>query len=63
MSKQEMGGVSLDREKQKNKELSIDQAVERVRKALQQIQYGEITIKVEAGKPIWVDKHERERVG
>lgn len=43
--------------------LSIDDAVLRVRKALTEIGYGEVVVKVEAGKPIWVDKHERERVG
>lgn len=43
--------------------LSIEDAVSRVRKALAEIGYGEVVIKVEAGKPIWVDKHERERVG
>ena len=45
------------------KQLSIEQTLEAVKKALKQIQYGEIVIKVQAGKPIWVDKHERERVG
>lgn len=30
---------------------------------MDQIQYGEIIIKVQGGKPIWVDKYERERVG
>ncbi len=44
-------------------EISIDQALQKVRKGLEQIKYGEIVIKVENGKPIWVDKHERERVG
>jgi hypothetical protein len=43
--------------------LSIEDAVSRVRKALAEIGYGEVVVKVEAGKPIWVDKHERERVG
>jgi hypothetical protein len=27
------------------------------------VQYGEITIKMQAGKPIWVDSVKRERVG
>ncbi len=43
--------------------LSIEETLQRVRKGLEQIKYGEIVIKVENGKPIWVDKHERERVG
>ncbi len=43
--------------------MSIDETMMKVRKGLEQIRYGEIVIKVENGKPIWVDKHERERVG
>lgn len=43
--------------------MSIDQTLEKVRKGLEQIKYGEIVVKVENGKPIWVDKYERERVG
>lgn len=43
--------------------LSIEAALASVRKALSEIRYGEVTIKVEGGKVIWVDKHERERVG
>lgn len=42
---------------------AIESAIQRVRRALGQIRYGEVIIKVEAGKPIWVDKFERERVG
>jgi hypothetical protein len=45
------------------KGLSIEEALKKVRKGLEQIQYGEIIVKVENGKPIWVDKYERERVG
>lgn len=43
--------------------ISKVEALQRVSKALDEIQYGEITIKVQGGKPIWVDKYERERVG
>ena len=43
--------------------LSIEAALASVRKALSGIRYGEVIIKVEGGKVIWVDKHERERVG
>ena len=43
--------------------LSKNDVLERVSKALDQIRYGEIVIKVQGGKPIWVDKYERERVG
>jgi hypothetical protein len=45
------------------KGLSIEEALRKVRKGLEQIKYGEIIVKVENGKPIWVDKYERERVG
>lgn len=43
--------------------ISKDEAIRLVSRALDQIQYGEIIIKVQGGKPIWVDKFERERVG
>jgi len=43
--------------------ISKDDVLERVSRALDQIQYGEIIIKVQGGRPIWVDKYERERVG
>lgn len=43
--------------------LGTEDAVSRVRKALTEIGYGEVVVKVEVGKPIWVDSHERERVG
>lgn len=42
---------------------AIEDAFRRVRKAIGEIRYGEVIVKVEAGKPIWVDKYERERVG
>jgi hypothetical protein len=46
-----------------NKALSIREALNRVEEALKSIKYGEIIIKVQNGKPIFVDKYERERVG
>jgi hypothetical protein len=46
-----------------NKSLSIREALTRVEEALKTIKYGEIIIKVQNGKPIFVDKYERERVG
>lgn len=46
-----------------NKELSVREALKRVEEALKSIKYGEIIIKVQNGKPIFVDKYERERVG
>ncbi len=32
-------------------------------KALMEVQYGEINIKMQAGKAVWVDSIKRERVG
>lgn len=46
-----------------SKSLSISEAVRKVEEALKSIKYGEIIIKVQNGKPIFVDKYERERVG
>lgn len=46
-----------------NKVMSISETLKRVEAALKSIQYGEIIIKVQNGKPIFVDKYERERVG
>ena len=46
-----------------NKSMSISEAVKKVEEALKTIKYGEIIIKVQNGKPIFVDKYERERVG
>lgn len=45
-----------------NKSMSLSEAVIKVEEALKSIKYGEIIIKVQNGKPIFVDK-ERERVG
>lgn len=59
-----MRGQTLDRTRQGNPaNISKDEVLQRVSAALDQIQYGEIIIKVQGGKPIWVDKYERERVG
>lgn len=46
-----------------NKSMSISEALKKVEEALKTIKYGEIIIKVQNGKPIFVDKYERERVG
>ena len=55
------GGFSLEK-KVIPVTMSIEEALVKVRKGLEQIKYGEIIIKVENGKPIWVDRYERERV-
>jgi len=43
--------------------LSRAEALSRVEKALAEVKYGTIEVKVEAGVPIWVLKHVRERAG
>lgn len=45
------------------KALSKEEALKLVAQALDQVEYGEVTIKIQGGKPVWVDKYERERVG
>lgn len=44
-------------------ELSAKDALAKVAKAMKEVEFGEIIIKMQGGKPIWVDKYERERVG
>lgn len=43
--------------------VDMEQIMEKVIKALEGLEYGEVVIKVQGGKVIWVDRHERERVG
>lgn len=52
-----------NRKVENSKAMSIGEALRRIEAALESIQYGEIIIKVQNGKPIFVDKYERERVG
>jgi hypothetical protein len=37
--------------------------LDKVTQALQDLRFGEVIIKVQGGKVIFVDRHERERVG
>lgn len=53
----------MEPRKEDSKELSRQEALKRVSKALTEVVNGEVTIKIQGGKPIWVDKFERERVG
>jgi len=46
----------------KEKELSREEALRRVTRALEEVEYGEIIVKVQAGKVMWVDRYERQRV-
>ena len=44
------------------KEQSIKTTLQTVERVLRDMEYGEITIKVQKGEPVFVDKFERERV-
>lgn len=44
-------------------QVTIEKTLKAVKKALEEVNYGEIIIKMQDGKPVWVDKYERERVG
>lgn len=44
-------------------ELSKKETLRRVAQALDTIQYGEIVIKIQGGKPVLVERREQERVG
>lgn len=57
------GQADCRNKKETSGNISKQEVLRRVAQALDQIQFGEIVIKVQGGKPIWVDKHERERVG
>jgi len=46
-----------------DRELSIQRTLKAVEKALREVEYGEVIVKLQAGKVVWVDKFERERVG
>lgn len=62
-ARQVQGQTRVRAEKDKSLIISKEEAIRRVEKALDEIQYGEVVIKVQGGKPVWVDKYERERVG
>jgi hypothetical protein len=46
-----------------NEGIEISEALRKVELAFKSMKYGEIAVKVRNGKPIFVDKLERERVG
>lgn len=55
---------NLGTDSQENRvELSRKEALRRVELAMSEVVNGEIIVKMQGGKPIWVDKFERERVG
>ena len=44
-------------------QISKQEALRRVAHALDTIRYGEIVIKIQGGKPIFVERRDQERVG
>lgn len=59
-----MANQSLGKQIQQSRiDISRKEALRRVERAMDQVVNGEIIIKMQGGKPIWVDKYERERVG
>lgn len=50
-------------EESRNVGTNHEETLRLVARALRDVKYGEIVIKMQGGKPVWVDKHERERVG
>ncbi len=57
------GSKSEQVSEERAKALSKEEALRLVAQALDEVQFGEVTIKIQSGKPVWVDKFERERVG
>ena len=49
--------------REQERAMSKEQALRLVAKALDQVEYGEIIVKMQGGKPVWVDKYERARLG
>lgn len=41
----------------------VEDVLQRVRKALDGLEFGEVVLKVQGGKVVFVDRYERERVG
>lgn len=60
-----LGNTEKAGEKMENNTIqnTTDKTLEAVKRALEEVKYGEIIIKMQDGKPVWVDKYERERVG
>lgn len=46
-----------------DKQQNIEEILQKVAKALEGLEYGEVVIKVQGGKVVFVDRYERERVG
>ena len=55
--------MNTDKKKQLEKQLSKQEALKLVEKALDTIGYGEVVVKIQGGKPIFVERREQERVG
>lgn len=48
---------------EENIKQNIGEVLQKVTKALEGLEYGEVVVKVQGGKVIFVDRYERERVG
>lgn len=46
-----------------DKQQDIENVLQKVAKALEGLEYGEVLTKVQGGKVVFVDRYERERVG
>jgi len=55
--------MNTDKKKQLEKQLSKQEALKLVEKALNTIGYGEVVVKIQGGKPIFVERREQERIG
>ena len=53
------GRITNTKENRQN----MDEVLYKVAKALEGLEYGEVVIKVQGGKVVFVDRYERERVG
>jgi len=58
-----MSRDNMAEQRSEPRETSIRRTLRLVERALREVEYGEVIVKLQAGKVIFVDKHERERVG
>jgi len=58
-----MSRENMEERRSEPREMSIRRTLRLVERALREVEYGEVIINLQAGKVIFVDKHERERVG
>lgn len=56
------GGMTVV-DSRNDRERSKQEALKQVAQALDSIRYGEVVVKIQGGKPIFVERREQERVG